>query len=131
MGTRPRCTLAATVLDAPDARELAAFYRGLLDWPVREDQPDWVMLAPPEGGAGLSFQTEPHFVRPQWPSTPDRQQMMIHLDIEVDDLPWAVAHARALGATLADLQPQEDVRVLLDPVGHPFCLFVGAAGSGG
>lgn len=107
------------------------FYRGLLDWPVREDQPDWVMLAPPEGGAGLSFQTEPHFVRPQWPSTPDRQQMMIHLDIEVDDLPWAVAHARALGATLADLQPQEDVRVLLDPVGHPFCLFVGAAGSGG
>ncbi|MER7660087.1 VOC family protein [Streptomyces sp. NPDC096193] len=129
MGTRPRCTLAATVLDAPDARELAAFYRSLLDWPVREDEPDWVMLAPPEGGAGLSFQTEPHFVRPQWPSTPDGQQMMIHLDIEVDDLPEAVARARALGATLADIQPQEDVRVLLDPVGHPFCLFVCADGS--
>ena len=28
----------------------------------------------------------------------------------------------ALGATLAEHQPQEHVRVLLDPVGHPFCL---------
>ena len=27
-----------------------------------------------------------------------------------------------LGATLATEQPQENVRVLLDPVGHPFCL---------
>jgi hypothetical protein len=25
---------------------------------------------------------------------------------------------------LADFQPQEDVRVLFDPVGHPFCLFL-------
>jgi len=28
-----------------------------------------------------------------------------------------------LGATLAEFQPQEDVRVLLDPAGHPFCLY--------
>ena len=26
-------------------------------------------------------------------------------------------------ATLADFQPQKDVRVLLDPAGHPFCLY--------
>jgi hypothetical protein len=25
---------------------------------------------------------------------------------------------------LADVQPQDDVRVLFDPSGHPFCLFV-------
>jgi hypothetical protein len=24
----------------------------------------------------------------------------------------------------ADFQPQEDVRVLSDPVGHPFCLYL-------
>ena len=30
----------------------------------------------------------------------------------------------ACGATLADVQPQEDVRVHLDPDGHPFCLYL-------
>ncbi len=34
------------------------------------------------------------------------------------------AHARECGATLADYQPQEDVRVQLDPDGHPFCLYL-------
>ncbi|MFD5073652.1 VOC family protein [Streptomyces sp. NPDC058371] len=131
METPPRFTLSASVLDAPDARELAAFYRELLGWRVRADEPDWVMLAPPEGGPGLSFQTEPRFVRPRWPSAPDAQQMMVHLDIEVDDLPAAVARATALGATAAEFQPQDDVRVLLDPAGHPFCLFVRTTDSGG
>jgi hypothetical protein len=37
----------------------------------------------------------------------------------------AVSHALELGATLADFQPQKDVRVLQDPAGHPFCLYVG------
>jgi hypothetical protein len=50
--------------------------------------------------------------------------MTMHLDIEVDDLPAAVERALSLGATLADFQPQSDVRVLCDPAGHPFCLFV-------
>ena len=34
-------------------------------------------------------------------------------------------NADDLGATLAEFQPQDDVRVCLDPAGHPFCLFVG------
>ena len=50
--------------------------------------------------------------------------MQVHLDIEVDDLDAASALARELGATLAEFQPQEDVRVHLDPAGHPFCLWV-------
>ena len=49
---------------------------------------------------------------------------MLHLDIKVDDLEAAVAHALASGARLADHQPRERVRVLLDPAGHPFCLFL-------
>ena len=51
--------------------------------------------------------------------------MMMHLDVEVDDLEIAVADALALGAALAADQPQDDVRVLLDPAGHPFCLYLG------
>ena len=44
--------------------------------------------------------------------------MMMHIDIAVDDLAAAVADAVGLGATLAEFQPQEDVRVLLDPAGQ-------------
>ena len=51
--------------------------------------------------------------------------MQLHLDIEVGDLESAGARAVAAGAVLAGFQPQEDVRVYLDPAGHPFCLWVG------
>ena len=53
--------------------------------------------------------------------------MMLHLDLEVPDLPAAVAGAVRAGAREADFQPQEDVRVMLDPAGHPFCLYIDAA----
>lgn len=121
---RPRMTLSGIVLDSPDAQALAGFYRRLLGWTAVADEPGWVKLDPPGGGAGLSFQTEPVYVRPTWPSNPDDQQMMVHLDIEVDDLVAAGAHAVAAGAVLAEFQPQEHVRVYLDPAGHPFCIWV-------
>jgi len=119
----PSLTMTGTVLDAPDPHVLADFYRRLLGWTVTSDEPEWVKLNPPGGGPGLAFQAEPAFVRPAWPATPGVQQMMLHLDIETPDLPTSVAHAVSLGATLADFQPQTDVRVLFDPAGHPFCLW--------
>ena len=121
--TPPRITLAATVLDAPDARELAGSYRRLLGWEPAEDEPAWVVLRPPGGGPGLAFQSEPQHVAPVWPAAPGAQGMQLHLDLEVDDLDAATAHALACGAALAARQPQDDVRVLLDPAGHPFCLY--------
>lgn len=60
-------------------------------------------------------------VRPE----PGAQQVMAHLDLWVDDLDEATTWARACGATEHPHQPQEGVRVMLDPHGHPFCLFVG------
>ena len=117
-------TLTATVLDAPDPRALAAFYQRLLGWPVGQDEPDWVTLRAPGGGPGLSFQTEAAYARPTWPAGPGDQQMMMHLDIEVEDLDAAGAHAVAAGAVLAEYQPQDKVRVCIDPAGHPFCLWV-------
>ncbi|MDQ3484833.1 MAG: GNAT family N-acetyltransferase [Actinomycetota bacterium] len=59
----------------------------------------------------------------EWPTAEGAQQMMMHLDFEVVDLEAAVAHALELGAELAEYQPQDDVRVVLDPAGHPFCLY--------
>ncbi|MEO6085904.1 MAG: VOC family protein [Umezawaea sp.] len=119
----PRLTLAGIVLGTPDVPALTEFYRRLLGWEQGDTDPDWSTLRPPDGGTGLSFQTETDHVRPVWPARPGDQQMMVHLDIRVDDLGTACAHAEALGAVLADFQPQDDVRVYLDPAGHPFCLF--------
>ena len=116
--------LTGTNIDAPDPRELAAFYVRLLGWDVEVDEPDWVKLRAPGGGPGLSFQTEERYVRPVWPAGPGDPQMMMHLEIKVDDLDTGLAHALEAGAALAEYQPQDDVRVCLDPAGHPFCLWI-------
>jgi hypothetical protein len=120
----PRLSLATVVLDCPDAHGLADFYGRLLGWGAKWTEPDWVLLEDPTGGTRLSFQSEAGYEPPVWPEQPGEQQKMLHLDIRCDDLEEAGAHAVALGATLADYQPQEDVRVYLDPAGHPFCLFL-------
>ena len=120
MPARPRATLTSTVLGCPDPRALGRFYAELLGWPIGTDEPGWVTLRP--GGPGLSFQQEVDHVPPVWPG-PGGQQMQAHLDVEVDDLAAAVAFAEQLGATVAAFQPQDAVRVMLDPAGHPFCLW--------
>ena len=115
--------LSTTVLEARDANALADFYRRLLGWRVMGEEPGWVLLRPPAGGTGVAFSSDPLYEPPVWPATTDHQQMMEHLDIWVNDLTRGVTHALDTGATLAGFQPQEEVRVLLDPAGHPFCLF--------
>jgi hypothetical protein len=111
------------VLDAPHAGELARFYARLLDWKVAKDEGDWATVGAPDGVAYLGFQTSEGYQTPVWPNAEAAQQMMMHLDFEVSDLETAVAHAIELGATQADFQPQDNVRVMLDPAGHPFCLY--------
>jgi catechol 2,3-dioxygenase-like lactoylglutathione lyase family enzyme len=119
-----RFALTATVLDTPDPRGLARFYQRMLGWRLGTDDPEWVTLRPEDGGAGLSFQLEEDHVGPVWPAGPGDTRMQLHLDIEVDDLTAATELALAAGAELAQFQPQDDVRVCLDPAGHPFCLYV-------
>ena len=130
MADRPRMTITQIVLGAPDPQALAEFYVRLLGWEFGTTEPDWVTLRSPDGGAGLAFQTEEAHVPPVWPAGPGDQQMMAHLDIQVDDLDASGAHAIAAGAVLADFQPQPDVRVYLDPAGHPFCLWIEPAEQG-
>jgi catechol-2,3-dioxygenase len=111
------------VLDAPDVEELARFYTGLRGWSVWRREPGNIVLDLGEGVAYLAIQHNPDYVRPAWPAEPGRQQMMFHLDFEVTDLQAAVDRAVGLGAQPAGHQPQENVRVLFDPAGHPFCLY--------
>lgn len=121
-------TLGAVVLGTPEPPVLADFYRELLGWTEVDREPHWVRLRAPERERpGLSFQYEPDHVPPAWPQRPGEQQMQAHLDLLVDDLDAESARAVALGATVEQHQPQDDVRVLRDPHGHLFCLFLPGA----
>jgi Glyoxalase-like domain len=78
----------------------------------------------PPGELKVEVQWEAHYRPPVWPSVKGEQLMMAHLDIGVGDLDTGVRWALARGARVADHQPQTDVRVMLDPEGHLFCLFL-------
>ncbi|WP_454049264.1 VOC family protein [Cellulomonas sp. Marseille-Q8402] len=112
------------VIDAPDPGALASFYAQVLGWQVVGDDPEHAVVAAPDGVAYLAVQRNHDYVAPAWPPEPGRQQMMLHLDVEVVELEDAVADAVRLGARVA---PEQDgpasLRVLLDPAGHPFCLY--------
>jgi glyoxalase superfamily protein len=126
MPLRTKSTWWGVALDAPNGLELARFYQRLLGWQIFEDPPDEASLSPSaDAGYNLAFQTETNYVRPVWPAEPGKPQMSMHLDFQVDDLDEAVAYAVSVGAELASYQPQEKVRVMLDPAGHPFCLYLG------
>lgn len=125
MALRAKKTWWGVVLDSADGRALAQFYARLLGWQLFNENEDGAALAPSEdAGYNLAFETEKHYVPPVWPTEAGKPQMMMHLDIEVDDLDEAIAHAVEAGARLASYQPQETVRVMLDPAGHPFCLYL-------
>lgn len=119
---RPRVHIGTINMDCRDPEEMAAFYGRLLGWEITLRDHDFVLMEHPEGGTGLSFQAYPDYEPPVWPEEPGRQWKMVHLDMQVDDLEAATAHALSCGARLAAYQGREDLRVLLDPAGHPFCI---------
>lgn len=115
-----------TVLDTPNPRGLAEFYRAIIGGELRElDQGRWVTLRP-ERGNSIAFQLAPDLVAPTWPDPTVPQQS--HLDIYVDEMEPAEAAVLAAGATKTGLPERNadgsepDFRVYLDPAGHPFCL---------
>src|SRR5438309_9295426 len=112
------------VIEAPDALALARFYAQVLGWPIVTEKPGWVVIAPPDTVSYIAFNTSPEYIPPVWPPADGKQQMMMHIDVGVNDLEVAVADAIELGATPAESQPQDTVRVMLDPAGHPFCLYL-------
>lgn len=129
---RPDLRFAGPVLGARDPLALAEFYSRLLDWPIAaregghgegDSRDGWAIIRAPSGGQKLEFQYEPTFTPPVWPAVAGAQQMHMHLDIGAHDLAAAVARAVELGATVAEHQPQAEVRVMRDPAGHLFCLF--------
>lgn len=126
--------VTSVTIGAHRPHDLAQFYARLLGLPVTADDPavpgdpargGWAQIRPasPRSGPTLNFEYERHFVPTTWPSVADGHNVTQHLDIAVTDISAAVEWALDQGATLASVQPQDAVRVLLDPEGRPFCLF--------
>jgi len=111
------------VLEAPEPGPVLHFWSELLGVPIHRETEEGGGLDFGEGVAYLAVQKAAVYEPPVWPPEPGTQGMQMHLDIAVSDLEAAVVHAVEQGATVAEFQPQDNVRVLLDPAGHPFCLY--------
>lgn len=111
------------VLEAPDASALARFYAELLGWSVtHEDDTDATMA---RRRCGVHRVPDlPGVRRARLAGSGGAPTDDDALDVGVADLEAAVADAIELGARIADHQPQDTVRVMLDPAGHPFCLYL-------
>ena len=118
----PIARMRSVVLDCPDPRALAEFYRGVVGGEITSAEDDWVVLV--VDGLRVAFQLAEDFAAPTWPSGERPQQF--HLDLTVDDVDAVESQVLALGASKHAVQPGEaeddSFRVYLDPAGHPFCL---------
>ena len=129
METSAPITWTTVTLDCSDAEALGSFYADLLGWEISaRDGVDWVQLRDPGRGVGLNFQAEDSYEPPTWPEQPGRQAKMMHFEILVEDLAGAIEQVLRGGGSEASRQPVDRdptrIRVMLDPAGHPFCLFV-------
>ena len=116
-------------IDCASAPPMARFYEQVLGFtPVGDSGPRWAQLSDPASGFHLNIQGMPGYVPPTWPEQPEQQAKMMHFEVEVDDLEAAVALVIGAGGTQAPWQPPTRnparIRIMLDPAGHPFCLFL-------
>ena len=102
-------------------RRLARFYSELLGWPIGHEEPGTAILAAPQGSIYVVFQQ----------ATDTGSGLAAGRRAAASDdalrLPGRRPRFRGRGGGRArsdagSAQPQENVRVLLDPAGHPFCL---------
>lgn len=124
----PHIRLAAVSLDCADPVELAQFYIALLDGELLRSKDDSAggrvgATADSGGTSGIVLvpQRVAGYAPPEWPGT-----SIVHMDLTAgttaEATEQATRRAIELGATLADPQPDQRWRVLLDPAGHPFCV---------
>lgn len=115
----------SVVFDATDPSALARFWATVTGWPVTYEEPDEVVVEPPEDAAG--DRTEPGlilvFVRVDDPKVVKNR---VHLDLDSrtdDEFAEVVERAKAAGARPVDIG-QGDVtwEVLADPEGNEFCV---------
>ena len=108
-------------IDCPDTKKLRAFYAKLTDW---DKDFHWTALIADNGMVVHFMQCDFDYIKPVWPEEPGRQQKQMHINLRVDNLSAAVEEALRLGAAKAAAQyGGENSITMLDPDGHPFCLY--------
>lgn len=113
--------LASLSINCPRPDDLVAFYCALLGLEEAFATADRSIVSLAGAGPMITLMSAEEYVTPQWPNGPQHAQM--HLDLAAEDLAVAVTAALRIGAREADVQPDPSAwRVMLDPVGHPFCL---------
>jgi predicted enzyme related to lactoylglutathione lyase len=117
-------TIGSTVLGVDNVNRAMAFWRAALGY-VPRDEPEetWVVLAPPNGGAGprLSLMLS---------ETPSQHRPRVHLDLYADNQAAEIERLIGLGATPADWDYPDDADfvVLADPAGNRFCVIDKSSG---
>jgi hypothetical protein len=113
---------SVVVFDAADLSAESAFWAGVLDGHVFEDE-TFHSVIDSDGKWRVGVQLAPNHVQPEWP---DGVQQQVHLDLHVEDPHEAHRRVVALGARLLqaaqDLSADEGHQVYADPAGHPFCI---------
>lgn len=121
-------TLQSLIYDCGDPEALSSFYAKLLGGTVSADPYGGHSVTLPGLGLDLGFQRDEFYRRPVFLGREGDQQPMLHIDIKVRDRAEATAYALSIGATMPNeqfCQPDWPIQwvTLLDPEGHPFCLF--------
>lgn len=111
-------SIAAISIDCPDHQRLAAFYVALLEGTQMWSTATATCVRC--GNYVLIMQQVNDYAPPTWPGS-----SIVHLDLNANgdaDIHRLTEHAVALGARVADAQPDPRWTVLLDPAGHAFCI---------
>jgi hypothetical protein len=113
--------LECLCIDAADPGNLASFWAAVLDWRRTEEDPDEVLLEPPEGSAEAGVAPDLLFLR-----VPDGKVVKnrLHLDLRPGDQIAEVARLEGLGARTVDIGqgPDSTWVVMADPEGNEFCV---------
>ena len=108
-------------IESPDPQPLARWWADLLGWRITFDEPDEVVLEPPEGSAEDGVSPDLLFLR-----VPElkRSKNRLHIDLRPDDQGAEIRRAESLGATRIDVGQTEAATwvVFADPEGNEFCI---------
>jgi catechol 2,3-dioxygenase-like lactoylglutathione lyase family enzyme len=116
-------------VDATDPDRLARFWQDALGWRRTHEEPDEIVLEPPEGSREDGVVSDLLFLR-----VPEAKMIKnrLHLDLRPDDQSAEISRLEGIGARRVDIG-QGDVTwvVLADPEGNEFCVLraLGAPGA--
>jgi hypothetical protein len=108
-------------IDTTDPAGLATLWEQALGWRRTYEEPDEVVLEPPEGSREDGMVPDLLFLK-----VPDTKEVKnrLHIDLRPEDQAAAVERLEGLGARRANVGQGSDVTwiVMADPHGNEFCV---------